>query len=80
MLTCSLLYTIAKMGHSRSLNNILLDFSKQCTDAKLEGLSNITTQTCYPLCGHKKLNKLDDSKKFSILGIGIESEKIMETR
>ena len=29
----------------------------------LEGLSNITTQTYYPLCGHKKLNKLDDSKK-----------------
>ena len=49
----------------------------------LEGLNNITTQTCYPLCGHKKLNKLDDSKKISILKkreIGIEGEKIMETR
>ena len=47
----------------------------------LEGFSNITTQTYYPLCGHKILNKLDDSKKFSILkkGIGIENEKIMET-
>ena len=40
----------------------------------LEGLSNITTQTCFPLCGQK--TKLDDSKRFSILnwGIGIESE------
>ena len=45
---------------------MLIDFSKQCTDAMLEGLSNITTQTCYLLCGHKKLNKLDNSKKFSI--------------
>ena len=44
----------------------------------LEGLSNITTQTYYPLCGHKKLNKLDDSKKNLILkrGIGIEGEKL----
>ena len=56
---------------------MLLDFSKQCTDVMLEGLSNNTTQTCYPLCGHKKLNKLDDGKKFSIFkkGIGIESKK-----
>ena len=53
------------LSHSRSFNNMLLDFSKQCTDAMLEGLSNITTQTCCPLCGHKKLNKLDDSKKFN---------------
>ena len=53
-----LLYTIAK-----PLQILLLDFSKQCTDAILEGLSNITTQICYPLCVHKKLNKIDDSKK-----------------
>ena len=43
---------------------MLLDFSKQCTDAMLEGLSDITTQTYYPLFGHKKLNKLDDSENF----------------
>ena len=57
---------------------MLLDFSKQCADAMLEGLNNITTQTYCPLCGHKKLNKLHDSKKFSILkkGIGFESEKL----
>ena len=30
----------------------------------MEGLSSITTQTCCPLCGNKKL---DDSKKISIL-------------
>ena len=44
----------------------------------LEGLSNITMQTYYPLCGHKKLNKVDGSRKFSILkrGIGIEGEKL----
>ena len=30
-------------------------------------MSNITTQTCYLLCGHKKL---DDSKKISILKKG----------
>ena len=36
----------------------------------LEGLSNITTQTYYPLCEHKKINKLDDSKKISILKKG----------
>ena len=35
-----------------------------------------------PTMWAQKLNKLDDSKKFSILkkGIGIEGEKIMETR
>ena len=49
---------------------MLLDFSEQCTDAMLEGLSNITTQTCCPVCGYKKLNKLDDSKKISILQKG----------
>ena len=40
----------------------------------MEGLrctSNIMTQTCCPLCGHKKLNKLDDSKR----GIEIKVEK-----
>ena len=42
----------------------------------LEGLSNITTQTCYPLCGHKKLNKLDDSKKFLILNKGNRDRKL----
>ena len=43
----------------------------------LEGLSNTTTQTCCPLCDHKKLNKLDDRKKFQFLkrGRGIKSEK-----
>ena len=51
--TFSLLYTIA--------NLMLLEFCIQCTVAMLEILSNITTQTCCPLCGHKKLNKLDDS-------------------
>ena len=55
---------------------MLLDFSNQCTDAMLEGLSNITTQTCYPLCGHKKLNKLDDSKNFSILKKGNRDQKL----
>ena len=47
----------------------------------LEGLNNITTQTYYPLRGHKKLNKLDDNKKFLIVKreIGIEGEKNMET-
>ena len=54
---------------------MLLDFSKQCTDTMLEGLSNITTQMCYPLCGHKKLNKLDDSKKFLILKKGNRDQK-----
>ena len=68
--------------HSRSLNDMLLDFCIQCTDAMSEGFNNIRTQTYYPICGHKKLNKLDDSKKFSVKkrGIGIEGEKIMETR
>ena len=44
----------------------------------LESLSYITKQTCCPLCGHKTLNKLDDSNKFSILkrGIGVKSEKV----
>ena len=44
----------------------------------LKVLSNITKQTCFPLCRHKKLRKLDDSKRFSILkrGIEIESEKV----
>ena len=37
--------------------------------------------TYYPLCGYKELNKLDDSKNFQFKkGIGIKSEKIMETR
>ena len=65
------LYTIA-----RSFNNMSLDFSIQCTDAMLEDLSSIITQTCCPLCGNKKLNNLDYSKKFQFR---IESEKIMET-
>ena len=52
---------------------MLLDFSKQCTDAMLEGLSNITTQTCYPLCVHKKL---DDNKKISILKKGNRDRKL----
>ena len=54
---------------SRSFNNMLLDFSKQCTDAMLEGLSNTTKLTHYPLY---------ETKNFSILkkGVGIESEKV----
>ena len=71
----SLRYTL--LSHSRSFNNMLLDFSKQlqCTDVMLKGLSNIIAQTCWLLCGHKKPNKLDDSEKIKIRGIGSKVKK-----
>ena len=51
------------------------NFGIQCTGAMLEGLNSITTQTSCPLCGHKKLEKLDDGKKISILKKGNRDEK-----
>ena len=44
------------------------------SDVVLEGLSNITTNTYCQLCGHKKLNKLDDSKKFKSKNYGNKLE------